>query len=206
MPTNNVTATEVADPVEARLREHLPAWLAQDAFGDLDVPKEWLRVPATAAVTAPALPALAIIVDGLATQEPTWNRDRGYTAVWDVTIAVYVRGKDYAETRSRLERYLAAVRGCLLSAPDAIARRWKWVDEHYDTVSDRQAARTLGAGYFAITSEVAGAVVPRHLTSDPAATPGRFVRSEVSVRPRGFVQDLTQTYPDVPVVVPVINP
>ncbi|RYZ31390.1 MAG: hypothetical protein EOP01_03480 [Propionibacteriaceae bacterium] len=125
--------------------------------------------------------------------------------MWDVTIAVYVRGKDYAETRSRLERYLAAVRGCLLSAPDAVARRWKWVDEHYDTFADKQSARTLGAGYFALTSEVAGAVVPHRLTPGPVTTPGQFVRSETTVRPRGFVQDLTTTTPDVPVV-PVINP
>lgn len=193
MPTRplgfpNVSASDVALPVYDRLQSHLPGFLEADPVGDLEPVREWFRLPSPQALRSATLPAVAVIVDGLA-GPPTWNRDRGYTAVWDVTAAVYLRGGDYDETRTRVERYVAAIRATLLSAPDAIARRWQWADEHYDTVSEGSAARTLGAGYFALTSSVEGASVPNLIGVD-ASTPGEFTKTATTIRPRGNVADL----------------
>lgn len=187
----NVSASDVALPVYDRLRAVLPGILADDPAGDLTAPddSEWFRLPSPAALRAARTPAVAVIVDGL-TGPPTYSRRTGYTATWDVTVVVYVRGGDYDETRSRVERYVAAIRAALLSSPQGIARRWQWFDEHYDQVTEPGAARTLGAGYLAITVEVEGASIPALIGADPA-NPSEFTKTATTIRPsRGAVEDL----------------
>lgn len=182
MPRGNVTATEVVDPIHARLLAALDGFLDPDQ----DAVAEWFRLPSVQSLTSAQMPAVALVVDGL-TGPPTYDRRTGYTASWDVTVAVYLRGADWDQTRSRLERYVASIRGCLLTAPQGQSRAWRWADEHYDQTADAANARTLGAGYLTLTVEVVGASVPG-LPADPAVM---FTTSTVSARPsRGFVDDL----------------
>lgn len=185
----NVSASDVASPIVTRLQSALEAFLTADPGGDLETPREWFRLPSVASLRAATMPAVAVIVDGLA-GAPTYSARTGYSATWDVTVAVYLRGGDYDETRGRVERYVAALRACLLSSPHGISRRWRWTDEHYDTVTEANAARTLGAGYLALTVEVEGAVVPNLIAGAAPLDP--FTRSVVTARPsRGSVADLT---------------
>lgn len=185
----NVSASDVALPVYARLQAELGRFLATDPAGDLEDPVEWYRLPSPAALRTAVTPSVAVIVDGLA-GPPTYSSRTGYAAVWDVTAAVWIRGVDYDETRSRVERYVALMRACLLSSTDGIARRWVWADEHYDQVPDASAARTLAGGYLALTVEVQSASVPNLI--GVAATPaGEFTKSATSIRPaRGSIADL----------------
>lgn len=154
MTVRLVDADTVCAAAETTLRAHLPEVIA---LLGLDVnagrekkyapPAKWDQVPALEALASiPAFPAAvgAITSPGLA-EPPVRRRFDAYDATWRLSVGVYSRGRDYAETARRNRRWAAIIRACLVRHPDlgAGAESLTWVGEEYRQVPQKNAARTL---------------------------------------------------------------
>jgi len=139
-----ITADDVCAAMESAMTDHLPGLLSRSGFV-LDEFTDWDQVPELDALSKAQLPAGAITSPGLAAT-PVDSTTRGITAVWQVVVGVFDRGRSHDETARKVREWAALVRAAALTSDclDGFAERVTWVGEEYAQRPERTAARTIG--------------------------------------------------------------
>ncbi len=143
-PPTVVGGGDIATALEQILRTNVP--LVQELLGldDLGEVKTWQQVPTPSALTAANLPSVVIVAPRMTTQA---GRGAGsYDGVWQVSVAVFARGKDHAETQAQIQNWAKVIRVAALIptslGPD-VPVTLRWVGEDSDLVPEKESARTL---------------------------------------------------------------
>lgn len=110
-----ITGNDVENAVTDTLKLWMPTYLAEMERvsgrdpGVLPAPRSWSTVSTFYQYNDQQLPA-AIVVSPGTDGEPERRGDGTYTAVWDVVVAILVKGQDAANANELAKLYAAAVR------------------------------------------------------------------------------------------------
>lgn len=174
-----ISADDLCVAAETVLKAKLPVLTAllevDDSFGPIQT---WQQVPTIAALSTARFPAIAVASSGLA-EPPRRTRSTGYTATWRVTVGIYDRGTDHADTQARARKWASYVRTVLLANPSlgGVASSMTWTGEELAVIPQRDSARTIGAAAVAfnisadnVADPGAGTDLPLVLSTHPSLT------------------------------------
>lgn len=160
-----VSVDELLVAVETTLRAHLAATVEALGFEDLGAIKDWQQLPTADSIATADLPAVTVTSPGLA-ELPNRRADGTFLTTWRVSIGIYARGRDHADTQARVRNWCAAIRTTLLTRKSlgGIASSMTWKGEDYALIPGRSSARTFGAGEVDLDVTVT-------VTTDPTTLP-----------------------------------
>ncbi|MGX9348156.1 hypothetical protein [Microbacterium sp. KNMS] len=135
---------DIVTALEAVLRANVPLVLDRLELAErLGEVKTWQIVPDTEAISAAEMPAIAIVA--ARTGEPAERTRDTYSGTWDVSVGVFDRGDDHADTQTRIQAWAKVIRvaGTLSRALPGTSIEMRWVGEAYDLLQDKSQARTI---------------------------------------------------------------
>ena len=164
-PDGRVSAWQVRAAVLEVLEASLPTAVdeAQAKYGvRIPAPASWAVIPDFRAITDKQSPLVIVTINGLDGRPANTMGDR-YTAVWNLTVYVVIRGTSYENTGELVAHYCEAIRETLLRNRrlGGLVRTVEWSDEAYSALDiDPEAQRVVGAGQVEVLVTVDNAAIP----------------------------------------------
>lgn len=135
---------DIAIALEQILRVNVPRVQQLLELEELGEVKTWQQVPTPEALTAAAMPSVAIVAPRMSSQAT--RGAQSYDGVWQVSVAAFARGSDHAGTQAQIQQWAKVLRVAALiptSLGDAVPVTLRWVGEEYALRPEQGAARTL---------------------------------------------------------------